>query len=247
MKRLKRETELPPEQKLLRVIFDEKPRKVKARKTKGISLSARQQRIIDFIRRFWTEGGYPPTVRDIVSGCGISSTSVVDYNLDSLERKGYIRRHAGISRGIELLPWSMASKYSLQVPIIGQIAAGEPIPVPAPDTWDVTASSDTLEVTENLTRGKEGVYALKVKGSSMVDALINDGDIVLMQYVNTVENGEMAAIWLKAEREATLKKIYREPGRIRLQPANSQMKPLYSEPDNVEIQGRVIAIVRQLE
>ena len=80
----------------------------------------------------------------------------------------------------------------------------------------------------------------------MVDALINDGDIVLMQYVNVVENGEMAAIWLKAEREATLKKFYAENGRIRLQPANSQMQPIYVEPDNVEIQGRVIAVIRQL-
>jgi repressor LexA len=97
-----------------------------------------------------------------------------------------------------------------------------------------------------LTQGREGVYALKVKGSSMVDALINDGDIILMQYVNVVENGEMAAIWLKAEKEVTLKKVYSEPGRIRLQPANSQMKPIYTEPDNIEIQGRVIAIIRQL-
>jgi len=132
------------------------------------------------------------------------------------------------------------------VPVIGQIAAGEPIPVPTPDTWDVTAASDSLEVTEDLIGGREGVYALTVKGSSMVDALINDGDIVLMQYVNVVENGEMAAIWLKAEKEATLKKVYSEPGRIRLQPANSQMQPIYVEPDNVEIQGRVFAVIRQL-
>jgi repressor LexA len=132
------------------------------------------------------------------------------------------------------------------VSVIGQIAAGEPIPVPTPDAWNVAASSETLEVTTDLTRGKEDIYALRVRGSSMVDALINDGDIVLMQYVNAVENGEMAAIWLKTEREATLKKFYVEPGRIRLQPANSQMQPIYTEPDNVEIQGRVIAVIRQL-
>ncbi len=246
MKTLKGKTELSPEKKLLRAIFDEKPRKLKARKAKDISLSSKQQQIIDFVRHFGTDRGYPPTVRDIVSGCSISSTSVVDYNLDILEREGYIRRHSGVSRGIELLTRSLAPVHSLQVPIIGQIAAGEPIPVPTPDTWDVTAFSETLEVTEDLTRGRKGVYALKVKGSSMVDALINDGDIVLMQYVNVVENGEMAAIWLKAEKEATLKKVYREPGRIRLQPANRHMKPIYTEPDNVEIQGRVIAVIRQL-
>ena len=210
-------------------------------------LSSRQQKIIDFVHSFWVERSYPPTVRDIVSGCGISSTSVVDYNLDILEREGYIRRHPGISRGIELITQSPAPGSSLKIPVIGQIAAGAPIPVPAPDTWDTTASSDILEVTEDLTRGREKVYALKVKGLSMVDALINDGDIVLMQYVNVVENGEMAAVWLKNEKEVTLKKVYREQNQIRLQPANDQMQPIYAEPDNVEIQGRVIAVIRQLD
>ena len=210
------------------------------------TLSSKQQHIIEFIHNFLVERGYPPAIRDIVSGCGISSTSVVDYNLKILEKEGYIRRHREVSRGIELLAWSSALRSRVQVPIIGQIAAGEPIPVPTPDTWDAAASSETLELTEDLTRGREGVYALRVKGSSMVDALINDGDIVLMQYVNVVENGEMAAIWLKAEKEVTLKKFYSEPGRIRLQPANSQMQPIYAKPDNVEIQGRVIAVVRQL-
>ncbi|MBA7668321.1 LexA repressor [subsurface metagenome] len=210
------------------------------------ALSAKQQHIIDFIHTFLVDRGYPPTIRDIVDGCRISSTSVVDYNLKILEKEGYIRRHREVSRGIELLAWSPTLRSRVQVPIIGQIAAGEPIPVPTPDTWDITASSETLEVTEDLTRGKGGVYALTVKGSSMIDALINDGDIILMQYVNVVENGEMAAIWLKAEKEVTLKKFYAESGRIRLQPANSQMRPIYAEPDNVEIQGRVIAVIRQL-
>ncbi|MBA7647664.1 LexA repressor [subsurface metagenome] len=210
------------------------------------TLSPKQQNIIDFVRRFLSDRRYPPTIRDIVIGCGISSTSVVDYNLDILEERGYIRRHREVSRGIELLARSPALGDGQQVPIIGYIAAGEPIPVPTPDTWDVTASSETLGVTADLTRGKEGVYALRVKGSSMVDALINDGDIVLMEYVNVVENGEMAAIWLKAEKEATLKKVYAESGRIRLQPANTQMQPIYAEPDNVEIQGKVIAVIRKL-
>jgi repressor LexA len=210
------------------------------------ALSPRQQKITDFIYRFWEDKGYPPTIRDIVAGCGISSTSVVDYNLNILEKQGYIRRHREVSRGIELVSRSPAPGTRFQVPIIGQIAAGEPIPVPTADTWDVTAASETLEVTKDLTRGREGVYALKVKGSSMVDALVNDGDLVLMEYVSSVENGEMAAIWLKAEKEATLKKFYAEPGRVRLQPANSQMEPMFVDPDNVEIQGRVIAVIRQL-
>ena len=209
-------------------------------------LSVKQQHIIDFIHNFLVDSGYPPTIRDIQGGCGISSTSVVDYHLNILEKEGYIRRHPEVSRGIELLTGSLTPLPRVQVPIIGQIAAGEPIPVPTPDTWDVTAAAETLEVTTDLTQGRGGVYALKVKGLSMVDALINDGDIVLMQYVNVVENGEMAAVWLKAEKEAALKKVYVEPGRIRLQPANSQMQPIYAEPSNVEIQGRVIAVIRQL-
>ena len=211
-----------------------------------MSLSIKQQRIMEFIRDFLMDRGYPPSIRDIVSGCGLSSTSVADYNLNILERGGYIRRHHGVSRGIELLGRPLDMRSRTQVPIIGQIAAGKPIPVPSPDAWDVTASSEVLEVTDNLIQSKERVYALKVRGSSMVDALINDGDIVLMQYVNAVENGEMAAVWLKSEEEATLKKVYSEPSRIRLQPANSQMQHTYVGPDNVEIQGRVIAVIRQL-
>jgi repressor LexA len=210
-------------------------------------LSTKQKRIVDFLSRFASENNYPPTVRDIVNGCKISSTSVVDYNLDILEREGYIRRHPGISRGIEIIGQILGTDRLLKVPVIGQIAAGEPIPVPAPDTWDTTATAETMDVSEELTRGREGVYALKVKGLSMIDALINDGDIVLMQQVNTVENGETAAVWLKAEKEVTLKKVYREKDRIRLQPANSQMKPIYAEPDNVEIQGKVIGVIRQVD
>ena len=208
-------------------------------------LSTKRKRIVDFILQFMEAKGYPPTVRDIQSGCGISSTSVVDYHLKVLEKEGHIRRDAEVSRGIELLGRA-TSLSKVQVPIIGQIAAGEPVPVPGSETWDAAAGADLLEVTADLTRGRQDIYALKVRGMSMIDALINDGDIVLMQYVNTVDNGEMAAVWLKAEKEATLKKVYIEPGRVRLQPANSRMQPIYAEPENVEIQGRVIAVIRQL-
>ena len=210
------------------------------------ALSSKQQRILDFIHRFLVDSFYPPTGGARVTVCGLVSSYVAESNRNILEAEGYIRRHREVSRGIELLGESSAPRSRVQVPIVGQIAAGEPIPVPTPETWDIAASSETLEVTRDLTRGREGVYALKVRGSSMMDALINDGDIVLMQYVNVVENGEMAAVWLKAEGETTLKKVYAEPGRIRLQPANSQMAPIYAEPDNVEIQGRVIAVIRQL-
>jgi repressor LexA len=214
---------------------------------KADKLSGKQQKIIDFIRRFFSDRNYPPTIREIVKGCGISSTSVADYNLDILEKKGLIRRHPGISRGIEMITRSGIMEGILKVPVIGQIAAGEPIPVPAPDTWDIAATSETMDIPEDLARGRSGIYALKVKGTSMIDALINDGDTVLMQYSNVVENGEMAAVWLRAEKEVTLKKVYREKDRIRLQPANSRMEPIYAEPDNIEVQGKVIAVIRQLD
>ena len=207
------------------------------------TLSSKQQQILAFLRRFREEKDYPPTVRDILRACGISSTSVVDYNLRILEREGYIRRDREVSRGIEML--DKTQRRIIRVPLLGYIAAGEPIPVPTSDTWEAEPL-DTVEVSSELIRGKEKVYALKVKGTSMIDALINDGDIVLMQQANTAENGEMVAAWLKKDEETTLKKLYRERDRIRLQPANTRMKPIYADPKNVEVQGRVIGVIRQL-
>jgi repressor LexA len=132
------------------------------------------------------------------------------------------------------------------VPLVGQIAAGEPIPVPGSETWNAAAGADSIEVSAELTRGRPDIYALKVKGMSMIDALISDGDVVLMQSASAVDNGEMAAVWLKAEKEVTLKKVYMQPDRVRLQPANSQMKPIYTSPENVDVQGRVIAVIRRM-
>jgi repressor LexA len=209
------------------------------------ALSPKQKRILNFIRKFLDSRGYPPTVRDIVTGCGISSTSVVAYNLARLESAGYIRRHADISRGIELLTNQRSYRRNVTVPIIGEIAAGEPIPVPESETWE-TVASEELEVTEDLTHGKQRIYALRVKGNSMIDALIKDGDIVLMEYVNNAKNGDMVAAWLKAEREVTLKRLFKEANRIRLEPANTQMQPIYTTPANIEIQGKVITVIRRL-
>jgi repressor LexA len=207
------------------------------------TLSPKQKQILAFLRRFREEKDYPPTIRDIVKACGISSTSVVDYNLKILEKEGHIRRDREVSRGIELLGES--KKRLVSVPIVGYIAAGKPIPVPNSDTWKAEPL-DTVEVSNELIRGRGEVYALKVKGNSMVDALISDGDIVLMQQAETADNGEMVAAWLKAEGETTLKKLYREPNRIRLQPANSQMKPIYVASKNVAVQGKVIGVIRRM-
>ena len=208
-------------------------------------ISTRQQCIVDYINVFWRNHGYPPSIRDIVAGCSLSSTSVADYNLKILEKKGFIRRHREVSRGIEI-PQSMSGERRRVVPLIGIIAAGRPIPVPDNDSWDTTSGAETVDAPDYLIRGQENVYALRVKGNSMIDALINDGDIVLMCYVNMVENGDMAVVWLKAEKEATLKKFYAEGARVRLQPANSTMKPIFASASNVEIQGHVIGVLRRV-
>ena len=207
------------------------------------SLSPKQERIINFVTEFLHDKGYPPTIRDIAAGCGISSTSVVAYNLNKLEQAGYIRRHSDISRGIKFLTPQKKEGKLVYIPIVGVIAAGEPIPVP--DTGNIIPN-EGLEVSEELIRGKRDIYALRVRGNSMLDALIGDGDIVLMDYGNSAENGDMVAVWLKGEQEVTLKRFFAEPNRIRLEPANSQMKPIYTTPDNVEIQGRVVAVIRRI-
>jgi len=206
-------------------------------------LSSKQKRILAFLRKFREDKDYPPTVRDILKGCSISSTSVVDYNLKILEREGHIRRDREVSRGIELI--DKERRRLVPVPVIGYIAAGEPIPVPASDTWEMEPL-DTVEVSSEIVQGKDNVYALTVKGTSMIDALINDGDVVLMQQASTANDGEMVAAWLKSEEETTLKKLYRERDRIRLQPANATMEPIYADPDNVEVQGKVIGVIRQI-
>jgi len=208
------------------------------------SLSPKQEGIINFITNFLRDNGYPPSIRDIAVGCGISSTSVVAYNLNKLEQAGYIRRHSDISRGIEFLNRERKGKL-IYVPIVGEIAAGEPIPVPISDSGSLIPIGG-VEVSEELIGGKEKIYALRVKGDSMLDALIEDGDIVLMEYLNTAENGDMVAVWLKKEQEATLKKFYAEPNRICLKPANIKMKPINTTPDNVEIQGKVLAVIRRV-
>jgi repressor LexA len=203
-------------------------------------LSPRQEAILRFIRRFVREKDYPPSIRDIQEGCNISSTSVVDYNLKALERLGYLRRDREVSRAIELLDKAGRRPRTLSVPVLGAIAAGQPIPVPAADTWSQEEYEDSIEVTEEMTRGKTNVFALRVKGTSMIDALVNDGDIVIVEAVNAVENGDMVAAWLKDEKETTLKRIYYEGDRVRLQPANSTMSPIYKPAGDVEVQGRVL-------
>jgi repressor LexA len=206
-------------------------------------LSSKQEGILRFMREFIDDHDYPPSIRDIQVGCDISSTSVVDYNLKALERLGYIRRDREVSRAIELLDGGARRRRTVMVPIMGTIAAGQPIPVPTNDTWNSVDYDNAFEATEDLTKGRDKVFALKVRGTSMIDALVNDGDIVILEQTSSCDDGDMVAAWLKRENEATLKKFYREGDRVRLQPANSTMKPIFTEPDNVEVQGKVLATI----
>lgn len=206
-------------------------------------ISDARLRILNFIRNFLRDRGYAPTVRDIAKGCSISTPSVVQHHLNMLERQGYIYRDPQVFRSIRLA--EEERPVTVDVPLLGTIAAGKPIPVPTTDTW-VTVPEETLKLTDELMQGKEGIYALKVKGTSMIDALIDDGDIVLMEQASTVADGDMAAVWLRDEQEVTLKRVYREQGRVCLRPANRMMQPIYHRPENVDIQGKVIGVLRKL-
>ncbi|HEU0163991.1 MAG TPA: transcriptional repressor LexA [Thermomicrobiales bacterium] len=208
-------------------------------------LSRRQQAILDFIAAFLDENDYPPTIRDIQRELGISSTSVVDYNLKVLEERDVIRRNRNISRGIELVGRVPMRAGVISIPVLGQIAAG--IPIQAAMDLETAESVDTIELSPELAPDAgRNLFALRVKGYSMVDALINDGDIVVLKRQETCENGETVAVWLEDEKETTLKKFYLEGNRVRLQPANVTMDPIYTAATNVAIQGKLVTVVRSI-
>jgi repressor LexA len=204
-------------------------------------LTKRQRKVLDFIYEFVEENGYPPTHEEIQFEVGLSSKSHVHFYLKALEREGYIERAPNIPRGIRLTGKFGRGRLAgvIEVPFLGQIAAGEPICFS--DT-----SHETIDLTRDIVRDGEGLYALRVKGDSMVDALIKDGDIVVMKHQREAGNGEMVAVRLKDRDETTLKRFYREQGHVRLQPANPTMCPSYVHPANVEIQGKVVAVIRQM-
>jgi len=223
-------------------------------------LSSKQRAMVEFIGSFVRRHSYPPTVREILDGGGISSTSVVAYNLNILESKGYIARDKEISRGIRLLkdvqgqPFAMPSSGSavprtdslIRVPVLGRIAAGQPIHIP--DSDFSALGNKAIELTRDIIREQEGLYALEVRGDSMIDALIHNGDIVVMKHQKDANNGDMVAAWIKDRQETTLKRFFYEKSkkRVRLQPENPTMAPIYVDPANLEIQGKVVAVLRQV-
>lgn len=197
-------------------------------------LTKRQKEILDFITEYTEKHGYSPSLEEIGGNFGLSSLSTVHYHLEKLRRAGFLEKETSKPRSISLQKQEM-----VQVPILGAIAVGHPIEA-------ITDREDTIAVSRNsIPKGAE-VYALKVKGDSMIDEDILDGDIVIVQHQPTADDGEKVVALIDRS-EATLKKLYREKGRIRLQPANPKFLPIYVDPENLLIQGKVLTVVKTSE
>lgn len=227
-------------------------------------LSDRQKKILEVLSSFQDQNGYPPSIREICSEADISSTSVVNYYLDQLEEMGYIERDRRISRGVRLLKplegtarsisaqvrkAAEAVSEMLQIPVMGRITAGELTPVPTSD-FSYYDFESTIEVPQSQLPGREkgqDLFALEVQGDSMIDAMVNDGDIVIMKPASEARNGEMVAIWINDKDETTLKYFFLENGKVRLQPANPTMEPIIIEdPSTLEVRGKVVMVIRQV-
>lgn len=220
-------------------------------------LSDMQVRILQCIATFVRENEMPPTNREIGQEVGIQSTGHVDYHLAQLEKKGFLERNARKSRGLRLLPHATehpaiaevleageaggpAAIGQLKVPVLGRIAAG--IPLEVSRQYD-----EMLDLSAAFAR--EDVFALRVKGKSMIGDLIDDGDYVIVQRSETAANGECVVATVSGpgqEAEATLKRVYREGSRVRLQPSNPEMQPIYVDATDLRIQGRVISVIRTI-
>jgi repressor LexA len=215
------------------------------RTSKGLTL--RHQKILQYLD-VRMNAGYPPSIREIGEATDISSTSVVTYYLKQLEEWGYIERDARFSRALRLSGSKNASIF--KIPILGPIAAGLPIQVPAPGETYIGEEIDGVDVARSLLPvGEKGtdLFALKVQGNSMIDAMVNDGDIVIMKKTEQARNGEMVAVWLPAKDETTLKYFYKEKDRYRLQPANPTMGPIYvNKGEPLEIKGKVVMVIRNV-
>lgn len=226
-------------------------------------LSERQKNIINYLHEYVEEQGRPPTIREIGAAADISSTSVVNYNLTKLKERGFVERDPGVSRGLRLTEKALsrfeAVKDSVstavseageavgrlvKIPKLGNIVAGEPIEVGNTDfsTYD---EDDAVELSANMLSGNiSELFALEVSGDSMIDAMVNDGDIVIMRKENTARDGDMVAVWLSDD-TTTLKYFYHEGNKIRLQPANPTMEPIFVDPAEVQVQGKVMMVLRQ--
>ncbi len=186
-------------------------------------------------------------MREIGKEVGISSTSVVNYNLCILAREGLIQRDREISRGLRVIDRGTkvgdAFVGLVRIPMLGTIVSGKPLPLPGEGLGQF--EGEAISLTRDIVQDRDGLFALIVKGDSMLDDSIFDGDIVVMKKQENAENGEMVAVWLRNEKATTLKRLYREKNSIRLQPMNPNMKPRYEDPSNVQVQGKVVVVIRQ--
>jgi len=197
-------------------------------------LTRRQREILDYLGEFIQQHGYAPSLEEIGRRFGLSSLATVHKHLTNLQEKGFIRRAWNRSRSVELVPTRGGGR-AVELPLLGFVAAGVPI--------EAVATSESIAVPEDLV-GKRDTYVLKVRGDSMIDEQIRDGDFVVVEDRKTAENGEMV-IALLGGSDVTLKKFYREDGRIRLQPANPAMQPLMVAPEQLQIQGVVVGVMRK--
>ncbi len=204
------------------------------------TLTAKQQAMLSFIEQFMRERHYPPTYEEIRVGLGLSTKSLVDYHLNALEAAGRIQRDPWTPRGLRVRQGNAFTDGTFSVPLLGSIGAS------LPATFYTDAAAEALILTRDMVPEQADLYALKVRGTSMIDAMVNDGDIVVMKRQTSAKDGDMVAVRLRDRDEMTLKHFYREAGRIRLQPANPTMTPIFENPTNVEIQGRVVAVIRQV-
>ncbi len=213
-------------------------------KAKQKPLTEKQKAILKFMQDFIEQHRFPPTIRDICNATGIKSTSVVNYNLNKLVNAGLLQRSQRKSRGLRLKDRADLHRV-IRVPLIGTIGASEPVPVPE-DIGAHYDEDDLIEVMPMLLRGCDPaeVFALRVKGQSMIDAMIREGDIIVFRKQDVAQDGEMVAVWLSERGETTLKYFYNEGDRIRLQPAHPTMPPIYVHPAQCHIQGRVLSVIR---
>jgi repressor LexA len=199
-----------------------------------LPLTKRQREILDYLNEFIEQHGYAPSLEEIGRRFNLSSLATVHKHLTNLQEKGFIRRAWNRSRSVELVPTRVGTR-AIELPLLGFVAAGHPI--------EAVAGSETIAVPETLA-GKKDSYVLRVKGDSMIDEQIRDGDFVIVEDRKAADNGEMV-IALVGGADVTLKKFYRESGRIRLQPANPTMLPIMLDPDQVQVQGVVVGVMRK--
>lgn len=197
-------------------------------------LTKRQREILDYLNDFIQQHGYAPSLEEIGKRFGLSSLATVHKHLTNLQEKGFIKRAWNRSRSVELVP-AKTGVSSIELPLLGYVAAGRPI--------EAVTSNETIAVPEDFV-GKRDTYVLRVRGESMIDEQIRDGDFVIVEDRKTAENGEMVVALLMGS-DVTLKKFYRENGHVRLQPANPSMKPLVVPADSVQVQGVVIGVMRR--